>query len=450
MRPLCFSQIARIFKLPALLIDGEALGYGADSRLIKPGDLFIALQGDLVDGHAYLDDVFQKGAVAAIVSKEYRNTNNYPVFFVENPLYALQELAKAVVLEYAEHTGRVIGVTGSLGKTSTKEFIKTLLQSTYKVFASPGNSNSQVGLPLAILNHTTGVEELLVLEMGMTHKGQINRLIQIAPPEVSVITTTALVHACNFTGLEEIALAKGEIFSHPHTKAAIFPYELHQSLAPFCNHCAKISFSITYPLADYGIDPLRPHVIEARLENKRISIGPLPIPGKHNLHNVLAAIAVARYYDVPWEQIQEMIPLLALSDRRLEFVERNGITFLNDSYNAAEKSVKAALESLPPPKEGGRKIAVLGSMMELGTFSTSCHHEVGKFALEHVEQMYCLGEECTPIHELWKKEGREVALFTDRKELVACLRSKLAPNDVVLLKGSRSKELWKVLEELFI
>ncbi len=450
MRSMTLDQAAQILHCqpwpssPSLLIQG----YCTDSRLLKEGELFFALKGEQVDGHDYLQEVQQKGAVAAVVSRDYQGVvKGLPLFFVEDPLHALQELARIVL---SRCSTRVVAITGSLGKTSTKEFTKTLLATQYHVAASPGNSNSQVGIPLSILNHSTGKEDILVLEMGMTRRGHLARLVQIAPPEVSVLTTVALVHACNFESLEEIGWAKAEIFSHSHTRLGI----LHRDIANFTDlcyvgSCHKLSFSTTTLLADYGLDPSDSSLLEARLEKAKFSLGSLPIPGKHNMHNLLAAIGVARHFNISWNEIQQAIASLALPDRRLQFVRHpRGVLFLNDSYNAAELSVKAALESLPQPEGEGKKIAILGSMLELGKFCHDCHQRVGEFALKHVEQMYCLGEECLPIYEIWKKADRPVQFFNNRTDLVACLRKDLKPHDIVLLKGSRAKELWKVLEEL--
>jgi UDP-N-acetylmuramoyl-tripeptide--D-alanyl-D-alanine ligase len=364
---------------------------------------------------------------------------------VEDPLYALQELARTSLL--CSPT-RIVAITGSIGKTSTKEFTKVLLGSKYRVTASPGNSNSQVGLPLTILNHTTGEEEILILEMGMTTHGNIARLLQIAPPEVSVMTTVALVHACNFESLEDIAWAKAEIFSHPQTRLGILHYDIPQ-FTEICRvgACRKLSFSTISSQADYGLDRSG-LLVEARIENRSMLLGKLPVPGKHNIHNVLASIVVSRHFNIEWEEIKQAMSGLVLPERRLQFVRHNNILFLNDSYNASELSVKSALETLPQPEGIGRKIAVLGSMLELGKFSQECHQRVGEFALKYVEMLYCLGEECLPIYDIWKKANRKVHFFHNRTDLVACLRKDLRAADVVLLKGSRSKELWKILDEL--
>lgn len=446
MRLMTLVQVAHILNCPGTFSSEIIQGYSIDSRLLKPGELFFALKGERVDSHSYLPEVQKQGALAAVVSKDYAGcVEGLTLLRVEDPLHALQELARVSILHCSS---RIVAITGSLGKTSTKEFTKSLLAVKYCVAASPGNSNSQVGLPLTILNHTNGEEDILILEMGMTMPGQLARLIEIAPPEVAVLTTVALVHACNFDSLEEIAQTKAEIFGHAQTRLGVLDAEI-PLFADICKRgmCRKISFSTTSVQADCYSNISQSSLL-VNFEQEKVSLGVLPIPGKHYVHNVLAAIVVARYFGLEWEEIKQAILTLTLPERRLQFVQQRDILFLNDSYNASERSVKAALETLPQPDGKGRKIAVLGSMLELGKFSQICHQRVGEFALEHVEQLYCLGEECLPIYEIWKKAGRQVYLFRNRAELVACLKEQLKPADVVLLKGSRSKELWKVLEEL--
>lgn len=450
MRSLTLKQVANLLHCSGFFPEIPIRGVCVDSRLLKTGELFFALKGAKVDGHDFLDEARKRGAIGAVVANDYcQEREGFFFLKVENPLHALQELARLILLDMPV---RIVAVTGSIGKTSTKEFIRTLLSTHYRVAASPGNSNSQIGVPLAILNHTDGKEDILVLEMGMTIPGQIERLVEIAPPEIALITTVALVHACNFDSLQDIARAKAEIFSHPSTRFGILPHD-----APFfpemekVGKCQKISFSVNSLEADYGLYPsgdAGSHLLRAYKEAEEVTLGPIPIPGKHNLHNLLGAITVARYFKIDWEDIKRAISSLALPERRLQFVRHQGILFLNDSYNASELSVKAALETLPSPGAKGKKVAVLGSMLELGKFSYDCHYRVGEHALKYVEQMYCLGEECLPIVEVWKKAKRSVNFFHHRTDLVASLKKDLQSGDVVLLKGSRSKELWKVLDEL--
>lgn len=447
MRFFTLPQVANFIcpslELPSLPIQG----YATDSRLLRAGELFFALKGERVDSHDYLEEVYHRGAIAAVVSQSYRR--EIPGLFlipVEDPLQSLQKLAHESL---KSHPARIVAITGSVGKTTTKEMTAHLLSTQYRVAASPGNQNSQVGLPLAILNHTTGEEDILVLEMGMTLPGQLKTLVQMAPPEVAVLTCAALVHACHFRSLEEIAWTKSEIFSHPNTCLGI----IHREIPDFeqiclATPCPKKSFSILSPLADYGLDPSDPTFFLSRAENKTLSLQHFLLPGKHNLHNLAAALAVACYFKVDLEKIQQALPTLTLPERRLKFIHHKECLFVNDSYNASEVSVKAALEILPKPEKEGRKIAVFGSMLELGAFSDECHQRIGEFALDHVDALCCLGKECHPMVAVWEKAGRPVYFFEERAHLVDSLRQILKGDDVVLLKGSRSKELWKILEEL--
>ena len=445
MRPYSFSQVCRWLNHPvtsSLSISGAAV----DSRLLKKGDLFFALPGSNKDGHEFLQEVALKGACSAVVNQNYRGDNyGLELIFVADVLEALQWVATQVLKSVP---CKIIAVTGSVGKTTTKDFITTLLLKKFRVGFTPGNSNSQIGLPLAILNHIKGDEEVLSIEMGMTHPNQIKKLIQIAPPDIALITTTALVHACNFKNLSEIGLAKGEIFTHPKTKVGLIDKRI-VNFHEICSigNCEKLSFGLECSDAHFNL----------RIEGEKMILNDsmsqgilhlLSLPGLHNKHNFLAAAAVARQMGMSWEEINAEIPLLSLPERRLEQIEKHGALFVNDSYNANALSVKAALASMPSPKSGGKKIAVLGEMLELGNFSESCHREVAETALQYVDLMFCFGKECLPIKEVWKAAGKPVELFNERKELVNALRDVLGQGDVVLLKGSRSKQTWKVLEEI--
>lgn len=422
-------------------------GIAVDSRLVEPGNVFFALPGAKADGHSYLQEVAVKGAIAAVVEKNYSGEDyGLQLIRVRHVLQSLQSLASAFV---KKGHAKIVAITGSVGKTTTKEFTATLLRQKYRVAASPGNSNSQVGIPLAIVNHTAGNEDILVLEMGMTVPGNIANLIKIAPPDIAVITHVALVHAVNFNSMDEIARAKGEILTHPKTQIGILNYEtenFHQLL--HFGACRKLLFSVKSSCADFSMRIQPDGTMLVSHANETVALGTLPVLGKHNHQNLLAAITVAKNLNMDWEEIINAIPSLKLPERRLQVVEKEGITFVNDSYNASLLSVKAALESLPVPQGNGKKIAVLGEMLELGHFSEQCHREVGEHSLNHVDSVLCLGKETHPIFECWESAKRPAQKFMERADLVKALRQSLQPGDVVLLKGSRSKELWKVLDEL--
>lgn len=422
-----------------------------DSRNVCPGDLFFALPGDKTDGHAFIGQAAKKGAVGAVVRKDCVGLDQgLPLIRCDDVLKALQDLAKTYLKQNAP---KVVAVTGSLGKTTTKDFIAHLLKIKYRVSVSPGNSNSQIGLPLAILNHTTAEDEILILEMGMTHPGQILKLVDIAPPTVAVVTNVALVHACNFSSLAEIERTKAEIFSHPKTKMGFYHSDSNMEGSLLSKgKCPKLSFSTTEDAADWFLrwNAESIEVTERLSKNDRVTtpLHPIKVPGEHNKQNFLAALAVARYLGLDWKEINQGINTLSLPERRLEHVEKCGALFINDAYNASEMSVKAALNSMPIPKAGAKRIAVLGEMLELGKFSAQCHRAVGEHSLKCVDLMLCFGEECRHISECWQAAERPVVWAKERAEIVAALKSKLCPGDVVLLKGSRSKGVWKVLEEL--
>lgn len=424
----------------------EITGVAVDSRLVQPGHLFFALEGEKTNGHLFLKEVVQKQGAAAVVHKSYPHTiEGLPLIKVDDVLTTLQTLCKKMMEERKQ---KIVAITGSIGKTTTKDFTRTLLSQKYQVASTPGNSNSQIGLPLAIFNHTTGKEDVLVLEMGMTLSGEISRLVQMIPPDIAVLTKTALVHAMNFNSLEEIGRAKAEIFSHPKTTIAIFDrYCINYREIKKGKELKTLTFALESKDADYSL-VVKQDKVEISSPEGEYTLAVPKIPGKHNLHNYLAAVVTARALSLSWEEIKQGTALLSLPERRLQPIEKNGILFINDSYNASPAAVKAALKSLPAPKPGGKKIAVLGEMLELGKFSRPCHIDVGTFALRHLDYLFCYGQECSHIKRVWDQAGKPATWGMERSEILEELRRTAQEGDVVLLKGSRSKQVWKVLEEL--
>lgn len=427
---------------------GESRGICIDSRNLEKGQLFFALKGKSTDGHHYLKSVAEKGASSAVVFEDYAgDTFGMQLIRVPDVMEALHKLTRDLL---KISNSKIVAITGSLGKTTTKDFTATFLKKRYRVGISKGNHNSQLGLPLSILNDTHGDEDILVLEMGMTHPGNLKQLITFAPPDIAVLTSVDLVHAENFNSLEEISHCKSEIFTHSNTQLGIISRDIPSFTEIFQSTCRKLSFSILSPCADFFLEiENNSEKLILRDENgDRIAL-PFPtVPGKHNLHNMLAAIAVARTFNLDWVEIAEAIPSLNLPERRLEEIHINGIMFINDSYNAALTSMKSALLSLGSSNRKGQKIAFLGGIRELGKFSEECHKEVGNFALDHADMMYCLGEECLPIYDIWRSANRPVWWSKDRSSLVKELKNALMTDDTVLLKGSNAWELWKVLDEV--
>lgn len=425
----------------------KASGVAVDTRLLRPGDLFFALPGAQRDGHSFIGAAANAGASGAVVHCDYKGPGfGLPLVYVPDVLKALQDFACAVL---QVRKAAVVGVTGSLGKTTTKEFLFSLLRNKFRVSASPGNSNSQIGLPLTILNHTDEEDEFIILEMGMTESGQLSKLVKIAPPNIAIVTTVALVHAENFDSIEGIAQAKAEIFGHPETELGIYHAEsdINHNLTK-TGLCRKQSFSTTAAQSDFSLQVVKDRLKIREGDQTTIDLPLLNIPGSHNRHNFLAAAAAARGCGMDWEEIKSAQSTLELPERRMQIVKKQGVVFVNDAYNASEMSMKAALDSLPLPAPGGKRIAFFGGIVELGKYSEGCHRAVGRYALNHVDIMYCFGRDCLPIVEEWKSAGREVVWAEERSELTSLLRNSMQQGDVVLLKGSRSKGVCKVLEEL--
>ena len=416
-----------------------------DSRLILPGGLFFALRGMNVDGHRFLNEAVQKGACGAVIRRDFAEEvpAGLPVVRVEDPLQALQELARARIQEVG---ARVAAITGSVGKTTTKEFARTIFSASYPMAATRGNNNSQIGMALSLLNDLRGDEQWLVVEMGMSEAGEIRRLTQIVPPQIALITSIAPVHAEFFENTEQIARAKAEVFEHPATEWGLFNADApYAQLLRATGGCRKRSFSLRGDKEAYWSMQVYDGTVSVREGEEWIDLPCPSFPAPHVYDNLLAAIALARTALIPWEALRQVLPNLQLPKRRLEMVQKDGVLFINDAYNACELSMLAALDVLAGHAPA-RRIAVLGQMNELGPLSEECHRRVGERALESADLLFCLGNGCRPIVDAWRSAGRPCSWASSLHELMEVLKEHLAKGDVVLLKGSRSNELWKCVD----
>ncbi len=443
MRPIPFHDLAHLLSLyhpDQALVQGVAI----DSRKIAAGDLFFALPGNRVDGHAFLKEAASKGAVGAIVQEGYLGDGGgLPLLFVPDVLAALQELAR---ISLASRSSQVIAISGSLGKTTTKEFTTALLRTRYRVFSSPLSYNSQATLPLSILM-ANGDEEYLILEMGMTHEGNIKNLISIAPPDIALITTVAVQHAVNFSdGLAGISREKASIFSHAKTTLGLVHRDiLHYDAVASTGDCTKKTFSLTTREADYFLQAI-PQGVRVHAKGEKPCDCYLNLPIRVHHHNFLAAVALARNLDVPWSSICEVAPTLKLPPMRFEPVEKQGILFINDAYNANPDAMVAALENLPKPQPGGKTIAVLSEMDALGDYTEQGHTRVAETALQHADYLLCLGPRCETMRSIWKNAQKQVELFQTQGDLQAALKALAQPGDVVLLKGARAYAMDQLLQ----
>ena len=439
MRHLPIGTIAQILGLSC---ESQAFveGYQLDSRLVEAGTLFFALSGQKTDGHAYLAEASARGAVGAVVLQGYRGPDfGLVLLFVPDVVAALQTLARVLM---ADCKARLVGITGSLGKTTTKEFVSTLLAGKYRVGKTLGNYNTKLTYPITLLNRT-GDEEVLVAEMGMSEPQEMRRLIEIAAPNVAVLTQVARVHIAHFPGgLAEIAREKAVIFSHPKTKVSIFFHGLHEFADAICMLSGeRISFSLEDRAADYFLS--NEYFIDERgVRSYRFDP---PYKQPHILHNFLAAVSVARAMKMQWDEIQAQVPHLQLPKMRFERFERKGVTFVNDAYNANPDSMRAALSSLPEPKEGGKRIAVLGMMVDMGDESEMIHCDVGRFAQKCVDYLLVFGKGAEPIYEGFKEVKKPAEHYFDFPSLATRLERILIPGDVVLIKASRKVGMEQLL-----
>jgi UDP-N-acetylmuramoyl-tripeptide--D-alanyl-D-alanine ligase len=439
MRNIAIKEIGRFLGV-VCEDESQVAGYQIDSKMIGLGDLFFALKGAKTDGHKYLKDAKMRGAIGAVVSKDYEGPDHGLILLaVEDVGEGLQGLARHFMQECKSI---VIGVTGSLGKTTTKDFIATLLEGKFKVGKTHLNYNTRLTYPITLLNRA-GDEDVLVVEMGMSEPGDIGRLLQIAAPDIGVLTKIALVHAAFFpNGMKDIAKGKAEIFSDPKTKKCIFHHGLYEYLEVVAEIGGqKISFSLEDRTADYFLSP------EYFVDERGVRAYQFDPPYKqaHVLHNFLAAISVAREMKMQWDEINARIALLQLPKMRFEQMEIDGVTFINDAYNANPDSMRAALSNMPDPKEGCKKIAVLGMMVDLGPDSENEHKEVGRFAQKYVDHLLVVGEAATPIYEAFLEVKKPAEQFVNFSWLAKRLKGIVSPGDVVLVKASRCVQM----EQLF-
>jgi len=442
MRPTSFDEFASLLNIhhsSRAVVHGVAI----DSRQVKEGDLFFALPGKKVDGHTFLKDVALKGAIGAVVREDFcGDDHGLSLLRVPDVTLALQEMARKSL---ARRSSQVIAITGSHGKTTTKEFTAAFLRTRYKIFASPLSYNSQLTLPLCILL-ADGDEDYLILEMGMSHEGNLKQLISVAPPDIALITAIAPQHAVNFSdGISGISREKASIFTHQRTRLGIVHRDIcHYDQVISTGDCPKKTFSLKDRGSDYFLETL-PNGVRVHVKGEKPYECLLNLPNKVHYHNFLAAVALAQILEISPAQIREVAPTLQLPPMRFEKVERQGILFINDAYNANPEAMQAAIENLPKPPAGKKTIAVLSEMDALGSHTEEGHRRVAEVALQHVDYLLCIGSHCETMHAVWARCQKPAQLFQTKQDLCTTLKDLVEPGDVVLLKGARSYALDQVL-----
>ena len=421
--------------------DVTVTGYSVDTRTLQPGDLFFALRGPNHDGNAYLEQALGLGACAVVTERPAEG----PVIVVPDALLALQQLARWARSRWG---GEVIGVTGSAGKTSTKDAIAALLSTAMSVGKTAGNFNNQVGLPLSILKLPDSAR-VAVLELGMNHPGEIRDLAQIAQPRIAVVTNVGYAHIEGFESIDGIAAAKRELVEAlPSDGVAILNADDARVLRFRAAHRGR---TITYGLSEAA--ELRATAVEHLSDGARFRIGATlfetELTGRHGILNILAAIAVAGVYGIPLERLQEAVRDLKPGKMRGVRMRRNGMTILDDSYNSNPDAARAMLDVLRDTP-ANRHIAVLGEMLELGGWSESLHRSVGHYATESgISVLVGIRGAARKMVDAAIEAGLQSSaafFFEDPAPAGEQLRSIAREGDAILFKGSRGTRVELALE----
>jgi len=427
--------------------------FSIDSRDIKKGSLFFALKGQR-DGHDYIPDAVKNGARGAVVSKDLSSMENNTAYIkVDHTLKALQRLAHRVLLE---HEVKVIGITGSTGKTTTKEFTAKLLKKKYHTLKSLGNFNNHIGLPLSLLRLNKD-HEAAVLEYGMSHKGEILTLIRIAQPDIAVICNVYPVHMEFFENIHQIADAKKEILDGMNPDGTAILNGDQPLILSMMKSLRKkpVLFGLT-DKCDVKACNIHVHSLE-KMSFDFFCMGRqartfIPFSNRGYLYNFLAAAGTASIMSVPFDHIVETGKKLKPSDNRGEILcLADNIKVINDSYNSNPVALEEALKSLSVQK-GGRKIAVLGDMLELGERQKDFHRAAGKSAaLNRIDMLITVGPLAKHMAEGALDSGmalNHILSFSDSEEAAREIPSLLKENDTVLIKGSRGVHIEKIVNSL--
>lgn len=448
MKSIFIQEIIEAVKGKCEVMNNELLvnDVCTDSRKIKKNDLYIALIGEIFDGHDFVNSAIENGASAVIVSKSIDVNMNVPVIIVDDTQKALWDLAayyRSIMKK------PVIGITGSVGKTSTKDMIATTLSAKFNTHKSQGNFNNHIGMPLTVL----GLEEehdVLVVEMGMRGLGEIRALTHIAKPNIAIITNIGISHIERLGSQDNILKAKMEIVEGLEEDGLLILNANDPRLKNInhANHKRIVYIGVdvpcdymAYSVIDKGEEGIS---FKIKLYNKEYVIN-IPAVGKHNVHNALCGIACGIELGMTPEEIIEGIQSYQSEKMRLNIIEKDGIKFIDDCYNASPDSMRAGLQALKSVAKN-RAIAILGNMFELGEMASEAHFQVGKMCSElGIDFTIIMGDNAEDVA---RGIGNEKAylIFDSHEDIVKYLKGNLSKGDVVFIKGSRGMRMEKILE----
>jgi UDP-N-acetylmuramoyl-tripeptide--D-alanyl-D-alanine ligase len=456
---LSTTEIANILGARCGTSPKTVRGYSIDSRHIQGGELFFAIRGPRHDGHDFIGQAFERGAVAAVVEKASPKVSallSRSLIQVQNTTRALQELARAVRRKWG---GRIIGITGSTGKTTTKEMIAAVLKAEMQVLKSSGNLNNQFGVPLTLLSleprHDVGV-----IEMAMSGPGEITLLALIAGPEIGVVTNVAPVHLQFFDSIDSIGLAKRELIEHLSSPAIAVLNRDDDRVRRFADGFKGrvITFGFEEG-ADYRA--LNVHILERDPPAIEFEVqgGPyretinIPLAGCHNVENALAAIATASLFGISPHNVRSALSEFQTLAQRTEILKLDGgLTIINDAYNSNPRAMERMLETLASWPDATRRIVIAGEMLELGPSSWEWHHRAGRLCAES-GAAWLLGVQGDA--RAFLQGAIEAGLPRDRAlffsaatEAGQFCQTIVRPGDVILVKGSRGVHLEKAIDVL--
>ena len=427
-----------------------AQGYSIDSRSIQPGELFFAVKGERLDGHDFVEQALTKEAVAAVVRKD--QLARYPVksrlMAVEDTLVALQTLASAVRRLWGKP---VVAVTGSAGKTTTKDAIAHLLSTKFRVLKSEGNFNNHFGLPLMLLK-IQPEQEVAVIEMGMSHAGEIAALAKIAQPNIGVVTNVAPVHLEFFASVADIARAKYELIAGLPTGGTAVLNADDEYVAQFSRdfHGKVVTYGLRRSADVHAED-----IVARGTEGSTFDLVAggcreqvtLPLVGSHNIYNALAAVAVALERGLTPSDAARALATLAPSDKRGQVVKVGNITVVNDCYNSNPKALASMVDALAD-MPARRRIVVAGEMLELGPAGEELHRQAGRHIAEQkIDALVGVGGLAKQMVEAASGAGIHAQFVATPEAAGEWLARETRPGDVVLLKASRGVKLENALEK---
>ena len=424
--------------------DDEINFFSQDSRQMTNGGMYIPLKGERFDGHNFIESAFQIGA-QAIISEKDVNYEDKIVIKVKDTHQALKDMASYL---RNHRPVKVVGVTGSVGKTSTRDMVYSVVKQKYKTLKTEGNYNNEIGLPLTILRYHD--EEVLVLEMGMNHLQEMSRLSMIARPDIACITNVGTAHIGELGSRENILKAKLEITDGMKEGSTLIINQDNDMLQtvelPHLNVVRVGKGKEASIQASHIVLEETKSSFEVEYQGKK-EIIEVPVQGEHNISNALIAIAVGIELNISLEDIKKGIQEFKLTKNRMDILEKNHKTVIDGTYNASVDSMKSSIDVLANYKK--RKVAILADMLELGDYSQQLHEEVGSYvASKGIDILVCVGKEAKYIYQKARESMKDVYYFESNQEVIARLDELLKEDDVILVKGSHSMNLKEVVEKI--